>query len=83
MLSWLNHGNLILRNAISEKFCIHWNAFIRAQARSQEHMQPTGLLDILPEINECFRYDNVESVIAAVQHSTSAWAREAKKQLSG
>ena len=53
-----------------------------SQAESHEHTKPTGLLDILPDINECFMHDDVESIVEALGARDARWAHEAKKKMS-
>lgn len=52
--------------------------FSSFQAESSEHTQSTGLLSILPGINECFRHDDVESIVEALQSREAGWAGWAK-----
>ena len=52
------------------------------QAESSQHTQPTGLLDSLAGISECFALDDVEAIRAALEERDTDWARAALKQLS-
>ena len=57
--------------------------FCPLQAESSEHTKPTGLLEILPDINECFMHDDVESIVEALEARDAQWAQEARKKMSG
>ena len=52
------------------------------QAESSQHTQPTGLLDNLAGISECFALDEVEAIRAALEERDTDWARAALQQLS-
>ena len=52
------------------------------QAECNEHTQPSGLLDLLPDINDCFRHQDVESIVEALQLRDAEWATNASKQMA-
>ena len=59
------------------------NGLLHLQAESREHTQPTGLSNILPDINECFMHDDVESIVEALEAREAQWAQDARKKMSG
>ncbi len=41
-----------------------------------EPPKPSGLLDQMPAINECFDFDSLQEIYAALERRKDAWSRE-------
>ena len=37
---------------------------------------PSGLLDQMPAIDECFRFDSIQEIYAALGRRDDAWSKE-------